>query len=468
MPQKLEKILLVLLDFFVLNIAFLTWAWLRREMGFFAESDFSTLLQVSLVFNTVWVILFTFTGLYNFHYAKSRIDEFISIFKTISLGVLILFLITFEGERDLETPPRLSRMFIANYWLVLLICTSSSRLIFRTIQRALLTAGLGHRRTLIVGWGKKSWDLVEELKKFPALGYNIIGFVAENENESKTNNHYKSIPLLGNIQEIDHLIDENKAQEVILALKGNTRKKALDVMAQCNGTTVKFKIVPDMYDIVIGQMRTNQIYGLPLIDIEPRYMPAWEHQVKRLMDIFFSAIVLIGFLPIWLLVGIIIKLESKGPALYKQERVGLNGKSFMIYKFRSMIQDAESKSGPQWATKKDPRITKLGNLLRKVRIDEIPQFINILAGEMSLIGPRPERPFFVDQFKKEIPFYARRLKVKPGLTGWAQIKGGYDTSIENVKEKLQFDLFYLENMSLRMDMKVIFNTIYIMVSGKGH
>lgn len=468
MPQKLEKPLLVLLDFFVLNIAFLTWAWLRREMGFFAESDFSTLLQISIVFNTVWVILFTFTGLYSFHYAKSRIDEFISIFKTISLGVLILFLITFEGARDLATPPRLSRMFIANYWLVLLICMSSSRLIFRTIQRALLTAGIGHRRTLIVGWGKKSWALVEELKKFPALGYNIIGFIAESQDEAKTNDHYKSIPLLGNIQKIDQLIEESKAQEVILALKGNTREKALDIMAQCNGATVKFKIVPDMYDIVIGQMRTNQIYGLPLIDIEPRYMPAWEQQVKRLMDIFFSAIVLIGFLPVWGLIAIIIKLESQGPALYKQERVGLNGKKFMIYKFRSMVQDAESKSGPQWATKEDPRITRLGKLLRKARIDEIPQFINILAGEMSLIGPRPERPFFVDQFKKEIPFYARRLKVKPGLTGWAQIKGGYDTSIENVKEKLQFDLFYLENMSLRMDMKVIFNTIYIMLRGKGH
>ena len=163
-----------------------------------------------------------------------------------------------------------------------------------------------------------------------------------------------------------------------------------------------------------------------------------------------------------------IKLDSKGPVFYKQERVGRNSKHFTIYKFRSMVYGAESKTGPKWAERKDSRITRVGKLIRKLRLDEVPQFFNVLKGEMSLIGPRPERPYFVDKFKQEIPFYARRLGVKPGITGWAQIKGEYDTSMDNVKTKLQYDLFYLENMSLRMDLKVIISTIYVMLIGKGH
>jgi len=218
----------------------------------------------------------------------------------------------------------------------------------------------------------------------------------------------------------------------------------------------------------MGQARTNQIYGFPLIDILPHRMPEWERKIKRLMDITISSAILIAFFPFWLLIAIAIKLDSNGPVFYKQERVGKDGKKFMIYKFRSMVHDAESKTGPKWAQREDPRMTWFGKLIRKPRLDEVPQFFNVLKGEMSLIGPRPERPYFVEKFKREIPFYARRLGVKPGITGWAQIKGEYDTTIDNVKTKLQYDLFYLENMSLRMDLKVIINTIYVMLLGKGH
>src|SRR3990172_7401592 len=179
MSPKLEKLLLLSIDFIALNIAFFTWGWVRREMGFFAESDFLTLLQISTVFNLTWLLLFAFFGLYSYWYAKSRVDEFISIFKTVSIGVLILFLLTLESEGDLSSPPKLSRMFIVNYWMILLFCLTVCRMAFRSIQRGLLAAGIGHRRTLIVGWGKKSWNLADDINRFPALGYNIIGFVAE-------------------------------------------------------------------------------------------------------------------------------------------------------------------------------------------------------------------------------------------------------------------------------------------------
>ncbi|MCH8021164.1 undecaprenyl-phosphate glucose phosphotransferase [candidate division KSB1 bacterium] len=468
MPKLLEKVLLLALDFFALSGAFLTWGWLRRELGFFAEADLLVFFSISLIVNLFWIFLLAFFGMYGPWYAKSRVDELISIFKSLSIGVFIIFLITIDLNSDLSAPPKLSRMFIVNYWVMLILFVSSARMIFRTAQRKLLTSGIGQRRTLIVGWGEKSWELSDAIQRLPALGHKVIGFLSENQQNRNDKTGYKNIPLLGSVEEIEQIVQDSSTQEVILALEGDKRKKVMDVVNQCNGLQVNFKIVPDLYDIVMGQARTNQIYGFPLIDILPHHMLQWEQKIKRLMDIIISSAILIAFFPFWLFISIAIRLDSKGPVFYKQERVGKDGKKFMIYKFRSMIHDAESKTGPKWAQRKDPRITRAGKIIRKPRLDEVPQFFNVLKGEMSLIGPRPERPYFVEKFKREIPFYARRLGVKPGITGWAQIKGEYDTSMDNVKTKLQYDLFYLENMSLRMDLKVIINTIYVMLLGKGH
>ena len=191
-------------------------------------------------------------------------------------------------------------------------------------------------------------------------------------------------------------------------------------------------------------------------------------KAKRLFDILISFLILILTFPLLVIIGIAIKLDSEGPVFYKQERCGIGGKIFKIYKFRTMKKDAEKLSGPVWSQKNDPRITRVGKFLRKVRMDELPQMLNILKGEMSLVGPRPERPFFVEKFALEIPYYKRRLRVKPGVTGWAQVKHKYDENIEDVKTKLKFDLFYIENMSLRMDLKILIRTIFVVLFGKGH
>ena len=244
--------------------------------------------------------------------------------------------------------------------------------------------------------------------------------------------------------------------------------RLLYVIGACNSHTVGLKIIPDLYDIISGQARTNQIYGFPLIEIMPELMQPWEHAVKRGIDIVVSFIILFFGLPLWLLVIVAIKLESKGSVFYIQERVGKDEKLFHIVKFRSMNVDAESASGPVWAYKKDPRITRVGRLLRRSRIDEIPQLINVLDGDMSLVGPRPERPFFVEQLSKEIPLYKRRLKVRPGITGWAQVKHKYDENIDDVRKKVQYDLSYIENMSLRMDLKILLSTISVVLLRKGH
>jgi exopolysaccharide biosynthesis polyprenyl glycosylphosphotransferase len=222
-----------------------------------------------------------------------------------------------------------------------------------------------------------------------------------------------------------------------------------------------------LYEILSGQAKTSQIYGIPLIDIMPQLMPEWEKKLKRLIDIVVSLVILIVSSPICLISSIAIKLDSLGPIFFTQERCGFNNTEFKIIKFRSMFQNAEKHTGPIWSQKDDPRVTRVGKIIRKLRIDEIPQMFNVLKGEMSLVGPRPERPYFVDMLSKEIPFYKRRLKVRPGITGWAQVKHKYDETIEDVKIKLRYDLFYIENMSLRMDFKILFRTVFVVLFGKG-
>jgi exopolysaccharide biosynthesis polyprenyl glycosylphosphotransferase len=200
----------------------------------------------------------------------------------------------------------------------------------------------------------------------------------------------------------------------------------------------------------------------------PELMPEWERKLKRLLDIIVSIIILVISLPITLITALAIKLDSEGPVFFTQERMGMNGKIFKMIKFRSMKKDAEKLTGPVWSQKNDPRVTRVGKIIRKLRIDEIPQFINVLKGDMSVVGPRPERPYFVEKLSQEIPYYKRRLKVRPGITGWAQVKHKYDESIEDVKIKLRYDLFYIENMSIRMDLKILFRTIFVVLFGKGH
>ena len=273
---------------------------------------------------------------------------------------------------------------------------------------------------------------------------------------------------MGSLNEIENLIDNFEAREIIIALEKDDHDILIQLIAKCDQKNVGIKIVPDLYEILSGQAKTSQIYGMPLIDIMPQLMPEWEKKLKRTLDIFISLLILIITFPFCLLIAAAIKIDSKGPVFFSQERCGQNGKIFTMIKFRSMVKDAEKMSGPVWSQKDDPRITKVGKTLRRLRIDEIPQMLNVLKGEMSFVGPRPERPFFVEKLAAEIPYYKRRLKVRPGITGWAQVKHKYDETLEDVKIKLKYDLFYIENMSLRMDFKIIFRTIYVVLFGKGH
>ncbi len=462
MSKLTERIITFVIDIVAFAIAWACYYFIRVESGLFPYYVKPEFFIPMLVISAYWLVLFWLFGLYQSWYAKSRLDEVITILKTVTFGVLFLFFAIFIDDISTNAPAN-SRLLILIYWFLMLFFTSVGRVGIRTLQRKLLEKGIGARNTLIVGFNEKGKEIFDLLKKYPALGYRVVGFI---RTDKRKGGEYNGVKVLGNVDKINEIIKEHDVKEIIFALDSNEHDKLLDLIGRCD-EEVNFKIVPDLYDAISGLARTNQIYGFPLIEIMPELMKPWEKVAKRLIDVLVSLVVLVVGLPLWILITILIKIDSRGPVIYKQERVGKDGKIFTLYKFRSMYENAEAMTGPTWATKNDPRVTRVGRILRKLHLDEVPQFFNVLKGDMSLIGPRPERPMFVEKLSKEIPLYRRRLKVKPGITGWAQVKYKYDESIEDVKKKLQYDLFYIENMSLRMDLKIIAYTILHVLSGKG-
>lgn len=287
---------------------------------------------------------------------------------------------------------------------------------------------------------------------------NLVGFISENI-EIDTNSYPNSFNILGNIRDIKELSKNFKFNKVIIALDPQEASKIHNIIRTCNSCNIDYEVVSDFYDVVYGHAFESIFKDI--------FHPS-EFTFRRTTDLIISIIMFIFLLPTWMIIAVGIKLDSPGAVLYSQERVGINGKYFRIFKFRSMKIDAEKNSGPQLATQNDPRITRIGMFLRKTRLDELPQLINVINGDMSLIGPRPERPYFVDKYRREVPFYVNRLKTKPGLTGLAQVEGGYDISAEDVKNKINYDLYYIDHKSsLLLNLKILFKTIWVVVTARG-
>ncbi|AXJ00771.1 Undecaprenyl-phosphate glucose phosphotransferase [Cyclonatronum proteinivorum] len=471
MERRKDVLVTLLGDALAFSVAWYVFYYLRFELQWFGENQTvapALVLLPGLIITVYWLAMFAFFGLYKRLYLASRFDEILRVAKISLIGILVFFFLLFTD--DLNWNPQniaQAKNLTLVYWLLIFGFVSLNRIVVRTIQKVAVSKGYGLHKAVIIGIGDTAKEVYADIMRHKTTGLDVAGFIDASRHTKEDDIKIDRKLLLGKVQELNTIIETHGIEDVIVAVEPANRDKLITILDLINKPNISVKLIPDFYQIISGMNKTNQIFGLPLIEVMPDPMPAWEKSVKRLMDVVLSILILVVSAPVMLLVALIIRLTDPGPVIFAQERVGLFGRPFIMYKFRSMYVNAEAKTGPTWATENDSRITPVGYWLRKLRLDELPQLWNVIKGDMSLVGPRPEREHFVNQFKAQIPLYARRLRVRPGITGWAQVKWKYDETFDDVKEKTKYDLFYVENISLKMDIKILINTIATMLSGKG-
>tara|TARA_Y100001936_G_C15982925_1_gene617786 strand:+ start:62 stop:1045 length:984 start_codon:yes stop_codon:yes gene_type:complete len=323
---------------------------------------------------------------------------------------------------------------------------------------------IGLNNALILGVNRRGNDVFNSLENSSYHGLRVVGFVKAKDDPDLFNIELKN-KILGHESELKKIVKSEKINDVIIALDHPSSERIMSAIVNINGSPVSIKILPDMYEVVTGLARTTQLVGVPLIDVNLNIDTFYSRALKRVIDMILAFFGILICIPVWFIIGPLIKIDSRGSIFYFQSRAGKEGKLFNIIKFRSMIINAESDTGPIWSNPEDKRITRLGKILRRLHLDETPQLVNILKGDMSIVGPRPERPFFVKKLKETYPFYSRRLKIRPGVTGWAQINQPFDTNIKDVHQKLKYDFYYIENLSLRLDTHILFRTIWVILRG---
>ncbi|HEX8516314.1 MAG TPA: sugar transferase [Bacteroidia bacterium] len=418
-----------------------------------------------MIISIFWLFLYILTGTYKNIYRKSRLREVGQTLLITLIGVIILFFILILDDQ-IQSYRNYYQSFFTLFFL---------HFGFTSTLRFILSSFTNHRihnriigfNTILVGSNQNALNLYNEMQgQIKSSGNKFVGFVHVDNKNGYSQELIKNIPHLGELNELKKLIDQYKVEEVIIAIESSEHDNIGKIVNELDNGDLIIKVIPDMYDILSGSVKMTSIFGAALIEISREIMPAWEQSLKRIFDILVSIFVLTCFSWVYVIVAIAVKLNSKGPIFYSHERIGWHGKPFLIHKFRSMYVDAE-KMGPALSSKHDPRITPLGRFLRKVRLDEIPQFYNVLIGEMSIVGPRPERQYFIDQIVQKAPHYKHLHKVRPGITSWGQVKYGYAENVDEMIARLKYDIIYIENMSLGIDLKILIYTALIVVQGRG-
>ena len=470
MNKKIQTLKYIISDFIAGGVTWGLFFILRKiliespSFGYEIKIEYDNKFYFGLIAIPVfWLLLHYLSGYYKDIFRRSRLKELGKTLFVTLIGVLIIFFVLILDDYVFS---------YKNYYRSLLILFSL-QFILTYIPRLIITTRTVHKiqnrkmgfNTIIIGSNRRATDLFKDLESQPkSAGNKIIGYIKVHDRSKYLLDKY--LPCLGEVSELPQIIEQHNIEEVIIAIESSEHNQINSILQRIDNKNLVIKVIPTLYDILTGSVKMTSLYSAPLIQISRDLLPEWQANVKRLLDIVISVSAIILLLPVYIFLAVGVLLSSKGPIFYSHERIGRYGKPFKIYKYRSMYIGSE-KHGPALSSKNDSRITKFGKLMRKLRLDEFPQFYNVIIGDMSLVGPRPERQYFIDQIMVNAPHYAHLQKVRPGITSWGQVKFGYAENVDEMIERLKYDLIYIENMSLYVDFKIMIYTVKIVFQGRG-